>query len=117
MLPSKLTTDVIIQTSAHPQRMLSSKLNKIISKLKTFFLLFLTSLITEWCAPTDFLFLFFSQKEQFDWSITNIFGTWDTPQHRSLSMLPSPQKSMFVKLPPPQMETLRMKEDKSLNPL
>jgi hypothetical protein len=29
---------------------------------------------------------FFPQKEPFNWPLTNIFGTWGTPQHRSLNM-------------------------------
>jgi hypothetical protein len=30
-------------------------------------------------------------KEPFDWPNTNIFGTWSTPQHRSLNTFPSPK--------------------------
>jgi len=39
--------------------------------------------------PTVF-FIFL--KESFDWPITNIFGTWDTHQHKSLNMLSSPKQ-------------------------
>jgi hypothetical protein len=34
---------------------------------------------------------FFYQEQPFDWPITNIFGTWSTPQHKSLNMVPSPK--------------------------
>jgi hypothetical protein len=47
--------------------------------------LFMLLLISEGC---DHSFFFFLQKEPFDWPITNIV---ETPQHRSLNMLPSPK--------------------------
>jgi hypothetical protein len=40
------------------------------------------------------------QKEPFDWPTYKYFGTWGTPHHRSLNMLPSPKiKGSFVVLP------------------
>jgi hypothetical protein len=39
--------------------------------------------------PMISLFIYLSKKEPFDWPITNIFGTWGTPQYRSLNS-PSP---------------------------
>ncbi len=106
--PSRPTTNVIIQTNNgcyHPHLctpttnvIIQTKLNhlqtqNIFSSFPNFF--------NYWRGCTHrFSFLFFFQKEQFDWSITNIIGTRGTPQHRSLNMLPSPKRACLSSSPP-----------------
>jgi len=48
--------------------------------------------------------------ESFDWPLTNIFGAWGTPQHRSLNMLPSHKiEACFVlPLPPSPLQFIDM---------